>query len=524
MTDTSAGGCTMNGCSTSMGNSNNDGGTNMCNMGDLFCNTSVENTENGVKCTDLKYNLEYTVPYLNCGRFDGNGNQYLQHNCQEFTTTCLKNPTTASSELEEAAVAPVARPVLGRPPEWPVQGFQTFSTCAASRVGDYTMSEMTVDFTNSCADVKAEVLARAGSAANGGSWVDPHNKGHYTVLEAEGSVLKIQRYTGGYKYRNVITLAMTDTSAGGCTMNGCSTSMGNSNNDGGTNMCNMGDLFCNTSVENTENGVKCTDLKYNLEYTVPYLNCGRFDGNGNQYLQHNCQEFTTTCLKNPTTKSSLEAPMPEQAPALERPVLGRPPEWPENNFDLFSTCVNSDARAHTMAEMSVDFTNSCSDVMTEMKARAGSAADGGSWVDPHNRGHYTVLATEGNLLKIQRYTQRYKYKNIITFQMEETAAGGCKVNGCSVSMGNSNNDGGTNMCNMADLFCNSSVKNTENGASCTDVKYNLEYTVPYLNCGRYDGNGQYLRHNCQEFTSTCLKNPSTAALEAPQHVLRYLFN
>merc|ERR1712176_528463 len=258
---------------------------------------------------------------------------------------------------------------------WPVQGFRTFSTCAPSRVGDYTMSEMTVDFTNSCADVKAEVLARAGSAANGGSWVDPHNKGHYTVLEAEGSVLKIQRYTERYKYRNVIPLAMTDTAAGGCTMNGCSTSMGNSNNDGGTNKCN-------------------------LEYTVPYLNCGRFDGNGNQYLQHNCQEFTTTCLKNPTT-SALEAPMPEQAPALERPVLGRPPEWPENNFDLFSTCVNSDARAHTMAEMTVDFTNSCSDVMTEIKARAGSAANGGSWVDPHNRGHYTVLATEGNLLKIQ---------------------------------------------------------------------------------------------------------------------------
>jgi len=177
-------------------------------------------------------------------------------------------------------------------------------------VGDYTMAEMTVDFTNSCADVKDEILARAGAAANGGKWVDPHNMGHYTVA-GEGNVLKIQRYTRRYKYRNVITFAMTD-SGTGCKVNGCSVSMGNSNNDGGTNMCNMGDLFCNSSVKNTENGVACTDLKYNLQYTVPYLNCGRYDGNGNQYLQHNCQEFTSTCLKNAATAEELESEAPHK--------------------------------------------------------------------------------------------------------------------------------------------------------------------------------------------------------------------
>merc|ERR1712223_232696 len=193
-----------------------------------------------------------------------------------------------------------------------------------------------------------------------------------------------------------------------------------------------------------------------------------------QYLQHNCQDFTTTCLKN----SALEA-LPAAAPKLEQVVLGKPPEWPDNSFNLFSTCPNSQARAHTMAEMTVDFTNSCSDVMAEIKARAGSAADGGSWVDPHNKGHYSVLATEGNLIKIQRYTQRYKYKDIITFSL------------------------------------------AENGTACKDVKYNLQYTVPYLNCGRYDGGGQYLQHNCQDFTQACLKN---SALESPQKVLRYVFN
>merc|ERR1712207_32271 len=218
----------------------------------------------------------------------------------------------------------------------------------------------------------------------------------------------------------------------------------------------MGDLFCNSSVENTENGAACKDVKYNLQYTVPYLNCGRYDGGG-QYLQHNCQDFTQACLKN----SALEA-LPAAAPKLEQVVLGKPPEWPDNSFNLFSTCPNSQARAHTMAEMTVDFTNSCSDVMAEISARAGSAANGGTWVDPHNKGHYSVLATEGNLIKVQRYTARYKYK---------------------------------------------------------DVKYNLQYTVPYLNCGRYDGGGQYLQHNCQDFTQACLKN---SALESPQKVLRYI--
>merc|ERR1711988_1416632 len=121
-------------------------------------------------------------------------------------------------------------------------------------------------------------------------------------------------------------------------MGACAVSQGNSNDSGGTDMCDMGNLFCNSAVVNPDNGVACKDLKYNLKYTVPILNCGRYDGNG-QYLQHNCQEFTTTCLKNPAMVETLEAAptgFPNSAPTavvkLEQPVLGRPPEWPENDF------------------------------------------------------------------------------------------------------------------------------------------------------------------------------------------------
>merc|ERR1719436_789323 len=306
-----------------------------------------------------------------------------------------------------------------------------------------------------------EISARAGATADGNGWVDPHNRGHYKILATEGNLLKVQRYTGNDEYTDVQTFSMEATAAGGCNVNACSVSQGNSNNDGGTNMCDMGNLFCNTSVKNPENGVACKDVKTNLSYTIPYMECGRYTNDG-QYRQHTCQDFATTCLRNPAMSFALE--LPAAAPKLEIVDLGKPREWPNPNFKLFDTCSSSGARQHTMAEMTIKFTNSCEEVMGEISARAGATADGNGWVDPHNRGHYKILATEGNLLKVQRYTGNYEYHDVITFSMT-TSGSGCKVNACSVSQGNSNNDGGTNMCNMGDLFCNTSVKNPENGVA-----------------------------------------------------------
>jgi len=503
----SSGGCKMNACSVSQPNSNNSGGTDMCDMQNLFCNSATKNSDNGVACTPVKFNLSYKIDYLECGRYTGGG-EYLQHKCQDFAQTCLRNPSTNSLELP-AAAPPAAVVLEGRPPEWPANA-DLFSTCPSSQHRDHTMAEMTVDFTNSCEEVSAEIQARASSASDGGAWVDPHNRGHYKLLSTNGNLLTIQRWTGRYKYKDLVTFSM-QTSGTGCKVNACAVSQPNSNNSGGTDMCDMGNLFCNSDVKNNQNGVACTDLKYKLSYTVPYLKCGRFTGGG-QYLQHNCQDFTQTCLRNPTTRALAT---PEIAPAV---LEGRPPEWPAN-ANLFSTCPSSQHRDHTMAEMTVDFTNSCSEVSAEIQARAGSVQNGGTWQDPHNRGHYKVLAVEGNLIKAQRWTGRYKYKDLITFSLNESGTG-CKVNACAVSQPNSNNSGGTCMCDMGNLFCNSDVKNSQNGVACKDVKYKLSYTVPFLQCGRYTGGGQYLQHNCQDFTTTCLRN---AALMEPQHVLSYLF-
>merc|ERR1719464_749797 len=150
-------------------------------------------------------------------------------------------------------------------------------------------------------------------------------------------------------------------------------------------------------------------------------------------------------------KPSL-ADLDEDDYRVSEPVdLGRPREWPNPSFDLFSTCPGSTEPDHTMAEMTVDFTNSCAEVAAEIQARAGATANGDGWQDPHNRGHYKILSATSSLIKTQRWTGPYQYRDVQTFTL--TASGtGCKVAACSVSQGNSNNDGGTNMCDMANLF------------------------------------------------------------------------
>jgi len=392
--------------------------------------------------------------------------------------------------------------VLGAPRDYKNDDFQLFSTCSSSGATEHTMAQMTVDFDNSCDTVSKEVQARA-SGQDG--WTDPHNEGHYTLLSGDETSIKIKRRTGNNKYTDVITFALT-ANGSGCTANICSVSQGNSNNDAGTNLCNMENLFCNEMTKDYQNGVACTSLTTDLSYDTTYQECGRYKGNG-QYREHDCQDFVETCLKDNPTLSY---------PSSSAVVLGKPAEKKNPDFELMSTCASSGARQHTMAQMTVSFTDSCSDVTKEVIDRA-TGTDG--WTDPHNDGNYSMMETNNNYIKIKRRTGNNKYTDVITFDLA-TDGSGCKANVCSVSQGNSNNDGGTNMCNMEDLFCNSDTVNTENDVSCTTVSKDLTYTVDYLECGRYTGTGQYREHDCQDFTTTCLKDASkTSAMK----ILRNLF-
>jgi len=380
--------------------------------------------------------------------------------------------------------------VLGAPRDYKNGDFQLFDTCSASGATEHTMAQMTVDFDNSCDKVAEEVKARASGQQG---WTDPHNEGNYELLSSDADNIKIKRRTGNNRYTDVITFALAD-SDGGCSANICSVSQGNSNNDAGTNMCNMNNLFCNEMTKDYENGVGCKSLITDLAYDTTYQECGRYKGNG-QYREHDCQDFVNTCLKDQPLQQKM---------TLEQSILYKPAEKRNPDFVKQATCAPSDNRQHTMAQMTATFTDSCSDVTKEVMARA-QGTDG--WTDPHNAGTYTMLATNNNYIKMKRRTGNNRYTDVITFDLT-TNGSGCSANICSVSLANSNNDAGTNMCNMNNLICNSDTMNADDGIACKKVTKDLTYTVDYQECGRYTNGNQYREHDCQDFATTCLKNPS----------------
>ena len=59
--------------------------------------------------------------------------------------------------------------------------------CPGSNSFVHASCQLSVTFTNSCDEVKAEVAARAKGSQDG-SWTDPHNKGVYTIKSNSGSV------------------------------------------------------------------------------------------------------------------------------------------------------------------------------------------------------------------------------------------------------------------------------------------------------------------------------------------------
>merc|ERR1712048_127569 len=101
-----------------------------------------------------------------------------------------------------------------------------------------------------------------------------------------------------------------------------------------------------------------------------------------------------------------------------------------------STCAQSGARQHTMAEMTVEFTNTCAEVASEITARAGAGTkNSDNWKDPHNDGHYFLQASNSNMITTKRYTGNWRYEDVQTFALTSTSSGGCSLNACSVSQG-----------------------------------------------------------------------------------------
>lgn len=123
----------------------------------------------------------------------------------------------------------------------------------------------------SCADVKAEIIARAQGSTSG-AWDDPHNGGKYTVLSSNSTNspptlfnghggyivlssntdVETQRTTnptysyGGTLYTDRQSFVLSEDN-GKCTIEACSESQGNSEKDFSTNYCNIRNLYCSST-------------------------------------------------------------------------------------------------------------------------------------------------------------------------------------------------------------------------------------------------------------------------------------
>jgi len=267
----------------------------------------------------------------------------------------------------------------------------------------------------------------------------------------------------------------------------------------------MFDLFCNSDEKNPDNGVACKPVKTDLKYTIDSEQCGRYVV-GEIYATHQCQNALTTCLKVESGLHAEALRMAGTPPAHElQVVLGEYQTCPAAAYAAFNI--------HTMAQMQVDFTNSCAEVAGEIEARAGAAATNGNWQDPHNGGRYQLLSSNSNLVKTSRTTRNGQYTDKQSFSLQANGSG-CTMYACSASQGTSANDGGTNLCDMFNMFCNSSEKNSKTGVACKPVKTNLQYTIASKECGRYVGQ-MYMGHQCQNAVSTCLVNTQYESLAAP---------
>lgn len=165
---------------------------------------------------------------------------------------------------------------------------------------------MLVQFQNSCQEVADEIAARAQGQDG---WTDPHNMGHYQLTGMEPNMVSTQRHTHSYRYLDKQTFALTPNGPNGCTARMCSESQGVSADSGGTDMCDMFSLFCNTETKNPENGVQCKYVKYDLKYTIVQEDCGNWAGF--LHLRHECQNRVTDCLKTPIVGGHANTPAPK---------------------------------------------------------------------------------------------------------------------------------------------------------------------------------------------------------------------
>merc|ERR1712070_1239170 len=112
------------------------------------------------------------------------------------------------------------------------------STCPGSAAWVHAKTEISVSFSNSCADVMKEIEARVK-----GPWTDPHNNGTYTITSSSATQMALNHVTGSKKYTDKVLLTFSG-SGSTCSVDACSESQVTSVLDFSTNFCNIHDLYC----------------------------------------------------------------------------------------------------------------------------------------------------------------------------------------------------------------------------------------------------------------------------------------
>eukprot|EP00545_Synedropsis_sp_CCMP1620_P012707 CAMPEP_0119029422 /NCGR_PEP_ID=MMETSP1176-20130426/40511_1 /TAXON_ID=265551 /ORGANISM="Synedropsis recta cf, Strain CCMP1620" /LENGTH=155 /DNA_ID=CAMNT_0006985763 /DNA_START=1148 /DNA_END=1615 /DNA_ORIENTATION=- len=138
---------------------------------------------------------------------------------------------------------------------------------------------------------------------------------------------------------------------------------------------------------------------------------------------------------------------------------------------MASVCPDTPARVHASCEMTVTFDQSCEKVKNEVEARANSS----NWVDPHNKGTYTLEIASGTRVAISRLSGDGLYTDKMALEFADTDSNGCIVSACSASQVTSVLDFSTNFCNLYNLYCNS-----EDG--CAVVGDELTHSERYDSC------------------------------------------
>ena len=138
-----------------------------------------------------------------------------------------------------------------------------------------------------------------------------------------------------------------------------------------------------------------------------------------------------------------------------------------------SVCPSSPAYVRAKCAMTITFEQPCETVRNEIEARVQSE----QWVDPHNKGTYTLERGSEGTIQLSRLTGNKLYTDKMTFNFHDSnGSKPCTVYACSVSQVTSVLDFSTNFCNLHNLYCN------YQDDGCPFVNHELTYEEKYDDC------------------------------------------